>query len=61
MIIFAFSVIFGYEMFFFLEDSFIYIKPDIGGKPKNKHSVCFWQLMFCQCTWHPVPMKPAST
>ena len=63
MIIFIYDIIFGYMLFFFLEDTFIYMKyiKEVLPKIKNRY-FCLRQLLrLCRLYWHPVPFKLTST
>ena len=56
MITFIYDIIFGYVLFFFLEDKFTYIETNKEVSQKNNSSNCLRQLLrFCRLTWHPVP------
>lgn len=62
MITFIYDIIFGYVLFFFLEDKFTYIETNKEVSQKSNSSNCLRQLLrFCRLTWHPVPIKPTNT
>ena len=62
MITFVYDAIFGYVLFFFLEDKFTYIKYNKEILPEIKSVNCLRQLLrFCRLYWHPVPIKLTNT
>lgn len=62
MIIFIYDIIFGYMLFFFLEDTFTYMKYIKEVLPKIKSLSRLRQLLrLCRLYWHPVPLKLTST